>query len=330
MTDAAPPEPDTSIKAYKAAHARWQEWLGNDGQHAISGQLSQLFWQDAAFRTFNEARKKAAERGPASAVAPILARFIDEGYVAGQVLGISKLVERSDPKQPKKGVISLRRVIDDMVAHRHLLTRANYLALHDLPYDPEPARKAAFAKAIEKAEDGVAVYWEAVGGQEDYSGSVDAHAQFDRLSGVSPDARQPGDLIAEATLKKLGDALDDDAFKVIRDYRHKVLAHAADAYSRKQVPDLPQGIKLEQVDRALWILCGVFQVISATLLQGAWRGGAVPVPQYDHLEHLDQPFAAAEVIPELHTFWKEHSDVREKWLSEAYEALMPSPAAATG
>lgn len=323
MPPPAPPELDISIEAYKAAHARWQEWLGKDGQHAISGQLSELFWQDAAFRTFNEARKKAGERGPASAVAPILARFIDEGYVAGQVLGISKLVEQSDPKHPKRGVISLRRVIDDMSANRHLLTRANYLALHDLPYDPEPARQASFAKAMEKAKDGVAAYWEAVGGQEDYVGSIEAHSQFDRLSGVSPNARQPTDLISEATLKKLGDALDDDVFRVVRDLRHKVLAHAADAYSREQVQDLPQGISLKQVDRALWILCGVFQVISATLLQGAWRGGAVPVPQYDQLEHLDQPFAASEAIPELHASWNEHCEVREKWLSEAYEALLP-------
>lgn len=50
-------------------------------------------WQDAVFSTFNEARRDTDAAGPSAAVAPILAQFLDQGYVASQVLGISKLFE---------------------------------------------------------------------------------------------------------------------------------------------------------------------------------------------------------------------------------------------
>ena len=54
------------------------------------------------------------------------------------MLGISKLVEFSDPKRPKQGVISLRRLVDDVIANHVLLIRANFLRLEGAPYDYEP------------------------------------------------------------------------------------------------------------------------------------------------------------------------------------------------
>jgi hypothetical protein len=46
-----------SLNDYKEAKARWLEWLDGDPVHSINGQLSQLLWEDAVFRSFNEARK---------------------------------------------------------------------------------------------------------------------------------------------------------------------------------------------------------------------------------------------------------------------------------
>src|SRR3954447_6200604 len=89
-------EDQKKLVAYRQAVTRWFEWLHADPEHSISSQLSDLLWQDAVFRVFNEARRYVDEDGPTSSVAPILAQFIDRGYVASQVLGISKLVEWSD------------------------------------------------------------------------------------------------------------------------------------------------------------------------------------------------------------------------------------------
>ena len=54
-----------SLDDYRAAHRRWLDWLDGDPVHSINGQLSQLMWQDAVFRTFNEARKATATAGKA-------------------------------------------------------------------------------------------------------------------------------------------------------------------------------------------------------------------------------------------------------------------------
>lgn len=308
---------------FRDARKRWLTWLSEDEEHSISGQLSQLLWQDAAFRTFNQARLLTKDQAPTSAVAPLLARFLDQGYVAGQVLGISKLVEFSDPKHPKKGVVSLRRLVDELIANRHLLTRENYLAQDNLPYDYEPVRAAAWAEAFKNAENGVAFWHGEVGGPQDYDSAQRLHELFDRLSGISPDKREKTDLIADATLKRLDDALQDPVFESIKLLRHKTLAHAADSFSRGQVDGLPKGLKFEEVDRALNILLGVTQVISATFLYSAWRGSAVPVAQHDQLEHLDLAFTATPDIERLREFWNAHSAERDGWLSEAHEALLP-------
>ena len=66
-----------SLDDYRAAHTRWIEWLDGDPVHSINGQLSQLMWQDAVFRTLNEARKATHATRPTSAVAPLLAQFLD-------------------------------------------------------------------------------------------------------------------------------------------------------------------------------------------------------------------------------------------------------------
>lgn len=311
-----------SLDDYRAAHARWLEWLDGDPVHSINGQLSQLMWQDAVFRTFNEARKATQASGPSSAVAPILAQFLDQGYVSSQVLGLSKLVEYSDPKRPKLGVISLRRLVDDVIANHGLLTRANFLALEGAPYDYEPICAKEIQAQMEKAGNGVAVFWTGGGGEQDWALAERMHEQFDRISGVSPDARTPNDLVSKDLLERVDAALNDEVFGAIRTLRHKTIAHAADAFSRQQVDAAKSGLSFNEVDRAARILLSVRQVMQAGVLFSSWRGGAVPVPQQNQFEFLDLPFAAVDKISGLQAFWAGHCEARDQWLDDGYKTLM--------
>lgn len=311
------------LEDYRAAHTRWLDWLDGDPVHSINGQLSQLFWQDAAFRTFNEARKATATAGPSAAVAPILAQFLDQGYVASQVLGISKLVEYSDPRQPKKGVISLSRLLDDIIVNHGLLTRTNFLGLEGVPYDYAPVRDREIQAQLAKSPEGEAVFWHGGGDREgDWGLAERMHEQFDRLAGVRADARAPGDLVSRDLLSRLDTALKDPVFGTIRTLRHKTIAHAADAFSREQVDKATSGLTFNEVDRATQILLSVRQVLQAGVLFDTWRGAAVPVPQHDHFEFLDLPFAAAESIGGLRGFWEAHCAARDEWLGTGYEALL--------
>ncbi|MGH6966613.1 MAG: hypothetical protein ACREE0_19195 [Phenylobacterium sp.] len=311
-----------SLEEYRLAHERWLEWLDGDPVHSINGQLSQLMWQDAVFRTFNEARKDTEAAGPSAAVAPILAQFLDQGYVASQVLGISKLVEYSDPKQPKKGVISLRRLLDDVIAHHGLLTRANFLGLEGAPYDYAPIRAREIQAQLAKAQEGEPFFWHGDGGQADWGKAERMHAQFDRLSDVAPEARSPDDLVSMDLLERLNAALNDEVFSAIRILRHKTIAHAADAFSRGQVDKAKSGLSFNEVDRAARILLSVRQVLQAGVLFSSWRAGAVPVPQHNQFEFLDLPFARQGAVGGLQGFWAAHSEVRDEWLGAGYDALL--------
>lgn len=311
-----------SLEDYRAAHARWLDWLDGDPVHSINGQLSQLMWQDAVFRTFNEARKDTDAAGPSAAVAPILAQFLDQGYVASQVLGISKLVEYSAAKQPKKGVISLRRLLDDNIAHHELLTRENFIGLEGVPYDYARVRDAEIQGQFAKVAEGEAAFWHGGGGKDDWGKAELMHKQFDRLSGIAPDQRSPEDQISKGLLERLDAALNDEVFAAIRNLRHKTIAHAADAFLRGQVDNAKSGLAFNEIDRAGRILLAVRQVLQAGVLYGSWRAGAVPVPQYDQLEFLDLPFARAGLIDGLRAFWATHCEARHQWLDVGYDALL--------
>lgn len=259
-----------SLRLYREACERWFGWLDGDKDHSISGQLSQIFWKDAVFRALNEARRLTKDTGPTAAVSPFLAAFLDQGYVDGQVLGISKLVEQFGNKGAAKGVISLRRLIDDLIENQQLLTRANYIGRDGYPYDYEEIRAASIKANITDMKGGVGVWAEDTAGPMAWLTSERMHEQFDRLSGVKPSDRKPDDLVAGETLAKLSQALDDEAFETIGILRNKSVGHAADETSRKAKRSVT-GIKFDDVDRAHRILAGVAQVISATILHGPWR-----------------------------------------------------------
>jgi len=98
-----------------------------------------MMWNDVAYRTFNEVRRFASDKLTA-AVAPLLSEFLDVGYIAMQLLAISKLTDRSNPKMPTRAVISLKRLADEVSAERMLITPEHYIAFGGLPYNPGPAK----------------------------------------------------------------------------------------------------------------------------------------------------------------------------------------------
>lgn len=301
----------------------WDVLLNRDPQHSIAKQFSDMLWQDAAWRCANFARSFTKDEGPNASVSPLLASMLDRGYVTGQVIAITRLLEKSPENQPKKAVISLRRVVDEMRVARPLFTRANFVAHDGLPYDFEPIRDRENAKLAEAAEAGEAVCtYLATTGPEGWVLAEAQHKLFDRLSGIGPKARSPTDLIAPEFFDRMDAALNDALFDEIRTMRHKSIAHAADAFSRGAAGGVRAGLALNDFDRAHRLLSGVYQAVSVTIL-GQWRGGGVPVPQQNIFEHCDQPFIAAHRIGDVQQFWKEHSTGREAYLRDAFKDIVP-------
>lgn len=312
------------LKRYREHAERWLDLLATD-EHAISKQLSDLMWHDAVFRVLNEARRLEGA-DTSSSRAPVLAQFIDQGYVSGQVLGISKLVEPS-PNVPntKKGVISLKRVVDELSDNRDLFTREVFVAHDGLPYDPAPVQRAYLDDYVARHGDKPAFEAMETDGPKAWDTSERLHQLFDRLSGIKPDARQREDRLPDQTFDTLLKALDDPVFADIRTLRHKRLAHAADVASRLHAPP-KAGLKLDDAARAHRILLGVLQAISAGLLYGGWRASAIPVAQFDTFQNFSGPLVREDQLVRLRKLWDQIAAERDGWLSEGYADLLGLPA----
>jgi len=301
----------TGLESFRAKRSEWLRLLEGDPVHSVSSQLSAMLWNDAAYRSFNEARRLASENDPKAAIAPILAEFLDIGYVATQVLAVGKIIEFS-PVDPKKSVISLRRVLDDVIANRGLITREHYVAYDGLPYAPQAVMEA-YHKKILSSKNAVVVEWRPTTGPEAWEMSERAHETFDSLSGVLSSERTPDDLVSHDVYASMKDALDDPVFADLRLLRHKIVAHAADESNR---PDELAHITLDKLARAHKIISRVAHALSGTILYAGGAGG-VPVPQFDQFKYLDQRFVAPEHLNELHEFWDRHTSEREAWLQDA-------------
>ncbi len=313
------------LKRYREHATRWFEWLETDDAHAITRQLSDLMWHDAVFRVLNEARRLDGAEASSSR-APLLAQFIDQGYVAGQVLGISKLVEPSpDVPNTKKGVISLKRLVDELSANRDLFTREVFVSHDALPYDYAAVREAYLAQQFEKHGTEPVMEWMETEGPQAWDSAQMLHELFDKLSGVKPNARQREDRLPDLIFGTLVKALDDPVFEEVRALRHKRLAHAADAVSRLQKP-AKAGLKMDETARAHRVLLGVLQAISAGVLYGSWRASAIPVPQFDIFENFPGPLVRDDQLASVREAWDRIAAERDQWLNDGYADLLGLPA----
>ena len=312
-----------SLGAFRGQLEHWNVLFNRDERNSIVNQMGDMLCQDAAWRCANEARRFAKEDGPNASIAPLIAMMLDRGYVSGQVIAIAKLLEASPTNQPKKAVVSLRRLTDEVREARSLITRENFVSQDALPYDCEVV-EARELSLIAAKTDKSRVYFTSMptAGPEAWAMAAQQHEFFDRLSGVPADRRDRRDLIDVAFFDRLDASLQDPLLDEIRTLRHKSVAHAADAGSREAVANLRNGVTLADFDRAHYLLSGVYQALSVTLF-GQWRGGGVPVPQHDLFLYCDQPFIASAHVGEIQEFWKKHSNERERFLRDAYNEILP-------
>ncbi|MCI1271655.1 MAG: hypothetical protein LKM31_10860 [Sphingobium sp.] len=314
-----------ALVRFRARSESWSELLRGDPAHSISSQFNDMLWQDAAWRMANEARRYAQEDGPNASVAPILGAMLDRGYVAGQVIAIGRLLEKSNPRQPQRGVVSLRRIVDEIRADRDLFTREIFVCQDGLPYDWESARERDVATWMTKHDpnEGAQMQWLPTQGPDAWMTAKQQHELFDILSGTGSQVRTRTDDLGDAVLDGLDSVLGDQVFTDLLALRNKTIAHAADTFSRAQAAGLRQGLNLEEFARAHYLLLGVLQAVSACLLYGEWRGSAVPVPQHDQFAHLESAFVPEGRMKELRAYWRQHCDERDGWLSTAYHEVIP-------
>ncbi len=90
------------LSEFREKRSEWTDWLERDVHHNIWGQIHSIMWNDAAYRSLNEARRFASANNPTASVNGMLGELLDRGYVSTQVLDICKITDRSS-SDPKKG-----------------------------------------------------------------------------------------------------------------------------------------------------------------------------------------------------------------------------------
>lgn len=176
------------LKEYRDERYEWLSWyeLRIGEPNTIQQQLFSMMFLDLAYRV--SARQSTQQGLAFAAQSGLLAHFLDQGYVATQVLAIRRLLDG------RKDVFSLRRLLDDLTNHRKLITRENYVCHDGLPFDSEAWQLQA--QGVEAQIWGIQAP-----SLHKFFASRLRHEMFDRLSGVTPDARQREDLINEEDLK---------------------------------------------------------------------------------------------------------------------------------
>ena len=131
------------ITAFRECYQRWANWIGFDKErvykNTIWHQCTEMMNNEFVFQALSMAREKSSRQPDFHSFLSAneaLYRYIREGYLGFQYLAIRRLIDPSS-KDPKKGVTSIKRLIEDMKQHENLITRESFVCVDGLPYDFE-------------------------------------------------------------------------------------------------------------------------------------------------------------------------------------------------
>lgn len=255
-----------SLWEYRLLRRKWLEILKGDDRHSVYYQLVRLLDDNTKWRMVNEVRRLQDKN------APFLHRMLDEWFWERQALGIRRITEEDDSKS-RRSVFSVVRIIDEMIAHRALITRANYM------------------NSIERADEDRVV--------------SDCEGNFDRLS--QNQERTPADCASEKFLKGLRKKVRCKLFDDIIAYANKFVAHSSDPRTRREY-----SLTLEKLDQAYQSLAEVVGVLAGIALGNSQlqltlvRGAPVT-------DGWELPFAQSEIIQKLHKLEKDRHRLIELW-----------------
>ena len=298
-----------ALEAFRAKRLEWLNWLEGDEVHAIGPQLSTALWNDAAFRIFGE----IAKNNPDSALHnSLITEALVHGHFSGQVLTIRRLCDDRDD------VISLRRLIDDVKRHSHLLTREIYVAYDGLPYDYEVAKEKSFQSLVAA---GGGPTWVDTHGIHGFSIAEFRHETFDMLCELNGAQRDRFDRISPNILENIDRRIKESGANAVVKWSHKMLAHAADADSRGNMPLEKYAPNLGKLEVVLRSLVVASEIIGNRILTATGNVGGIPVPQFNPFEKLEFGVLPSSETGSLYDLWHKLSDERKSWVQNAWDSF---------
>lgn len=303
-----------ALKEYRQFRLKCLEYLHGESDSSVTSQVHELAWQTAVFRTLNEARRLEPNR----AVNRALWDLLSSGYASLVALGIRKLVDHDQRTD------SLLNVVTTIERRPELLTRENYICYDGLPFDYQAAMQKYY-QSLDPSELG-RPKWVPTTGPHGWGTSELMHKAFDQLSG-NPAKRRRSDKIDPTILQRLKDRLSHSAIRKVQEVANRVIAHAERINpGTTTAPTATYG----EVDTALEQIVRVMNFISSNLFYHVSFGSIVPVPQYDVLEALDQPWIMPENLPAVHEEWYTICERIDEWVRDGGDGILAMDAAEGG
>lgn len=291
----------------KARIKQWREAF-RDNTTGIHKTIHDMVWYYAAFRTAVQIVNLSTEKGAhGPPLNEMMFDLVQTGYWSTLLLGVRRLLDASSVINGKRGVYSLRSVIQDIKACRSLLTRRVYVEwVCEAQYDVERLKRENW-EAL-RAANGKAVW-----GDPELPKSEWSHRYFDRLSGVSSEARTPDDLIDTKTFTLIESRLA--RLDTIAGYVSSHVVHAGNAESREG-----RGIGEFDIQDARAALKELKQIAD---LVGIWFANAssAGLATYlgDQFKGLDKPMIAHAEIKDLERQWREIGQDVASWSASLEE-----------
>ncbi len=302
---------DMAFVNFQAKRNEWLTWFDLGNPWSIWSRILRQNWNEGFFRSFNELRRIQIEAG-ITTTPLFLDSFLLDGFIAGQTLTIRQLCDPNDPKNPKKGVVSLKRFIDELKEFKAVFTSENFVTYDGEPYEFEIEKQ--------KWSDELAALAALTPGQvvtysdPDWKMSEKKHKLFDEFSGKSEKERRPDDTICAHMVTAMDKQLRQ--CQNICDYANKRVAHNPDVVSLQSANQDHLQLTLDKIRHANRILSGLARFIYGQVL---WAGDSLvfPTPKSDPFKNCETPFIATEYRGQIRKFFKEFREQinNEKGLS---------------
>jgi hypothetical protein len=283
------------LTEYRKLRSKCLDLLGDSADTSVGNQIRNLAWQTTVFRTLNEGRRLESTRPVNGA----LWELITAGYANLVTLGIRKLVDTHD----RSGSVPI--ILKMLEQQSELLTREMFVCYDGLPYDYGKVKRSEDARVLRQNN---GVWWGKTRGPLAWSTSERMHEFFDRFTG-NKDRRMRDDRIPRAIFDTLKAQLSHPAIEKVCTFVDKHVAHA-ERIDQSAAP-IPVAT-YNDVDAALRQIVRVTSFISSAIFADA-LGSVVPTPQFDVLEHLDQPWVTTSNIAALQQHWDELSSRMDSW-----------------
>lgn len=282
-----------SLKNLQKDFRRWKTILAGDDVNSIEQQMLALAWDDAVYRSFNEALKLHERSNSKEKVPSTIIGLLHRSFFSKQALVLRRLLDKR-ATGPNRAVYSLPTLLGEIRKQHKFITRQNYVCYDGVKYNP--ADRA-----------------------HDFNSELacqNRHDIFDTLSLISLNRRSRDDLIDISIIDKIEKYFEKG--KSLQGYINKYLAHGADPANRNTIDPVLSKISLRYLQDLTRVVIWASQTIGKIIDQGILT--EVPTPQFNQFEGWENGLTTSRRKKALIKYWNSRVQFFDRWSRKYWDS----------